>query len=166
MGRHAPDPIITADKRFAKFGPMLHIADDQLQEIVDTAAQVGGLDDFRYRRKRFLKARLLIGRASFESDLDKQDKTDADAVRVDARVLPLNNAQLLKPAHARKAGARRQRDAACERLVGESRVLLKIAENFPIDAVERMIVGHGSARPQKVRAASRSSAPPAARARL
>src|SRR3546814_11734085 len=35
MGRHAADPIVAADQRFAKFGPMLHIADDDFQKIID-----------------------------------------------------------------------------------------------------------------------------------
>ena len=146
MGRHTADAIVPANKRFAKLGPMLHMADDDLQKIVDTAAYMRGLDDFRCRRKHALKTCLLVGRPSLESDLDEQDKAYIDAKRVKARVIALNDAESFEPTYARETGARREGDARRERLVGESRLFLE--------------------KPQNLRSASSSSMPPAARVRL
>jgi hypothetical protein len=97
---------------------------------------VGGLNDFRYRRKRFLEARLFVGGASLKTDLDEKDKAHVNAKWVKTRVIALNDAKILKAAHAREAGARRQGDAVGERLVGESRFILKMPENLAVDAVE------------------------------
>ena len=128
MGRDAPDRDVIR-KPVPQACPIRHAGNHDLEQIIDIAADVGSLDHLRHFGDRGLEPLLLPRVPSLKCHLDIEHQSDAQAKRVQPCMIALDHPRLLESPHPCKAGARREGNALCERLVGDPALGLEDPEN-------------------------------------
>ena len=163
------DPVGTDFGRgqpLADPGPLAEVGHKHLEQIIEVAADVRGLDDLGDRRDRFVEPRQIKRAVRLQPDLGEQDEAGVEPERIEAGMIALDDPRLLEPADPRQAGAGRERDPLGEGLVGQPAVGLEIGQNLPVDPVEAISCAHRAIEPQNLRPRSRPSNAPAARFEL
>jgi hypothetical protein len=115
---------------------VVHAACDEAQQVVVAAADQVAFHDLVDLADAHLELDEVFALVVLQRDLGEHQQRVAELLEPEVRAVAGDVAGLLQPLHADQAGAGRQADGVGEVDVGHAPVLLQLAEDAQVEAVE------------------------------